>query len=410
MRVKRLTLPTVIALASLGLFSAPSRAGLYNPAEPPIVAEPEPQKFLSQLSDLRGYGPPDPLSGGQPSERRLDYLAKAKRLQESQGPLSASETASLGAYLIRLRRTAPGMQDFDEALRVLENGRRQHRGDFAILANLATVYQLTGRLDAAESCLQDALEYAPREVGSLERYQLTLVRQRQNEVTAFGLAPLDRLFVGRDRQPLRFVGPSGQWEVGRLADAERKKLPGESVTEALRVVQQLLVWFPDDARLLWLFGELANAAGDVKTAANALEQAVYVFRLSTPELKEHRLLLQEAVAWREVLKHAGTEDQQQAWLLAALSRAVPGAPSLDLTPSAVDQAVDLPLPREPSFRIPGSSGASEAPAPVNPFANMGWQGWTAIAVAALFIVGLLALQVRESWRRRSSSRTVPAHE
>src|SRR5262249_1307801 len=159
-------------------------------------------------------------------------------------------------------------------------------------------------------------------------------------------APLDRLFVGPDRSPMRFVGPSGKWEVGRLADAERKKLPDESIPAALRVAQQLLLWFPDDARLLWQYGELLNAAGEIKPAATALEQAVYAFRLSTPELKEHRQMLQEAVAWRDVLQRAGPEEQQAAWALATLSLAAPASPGLDVTPLAVNHALGLPRPKD----------------------------------------------------------------
>jgi tetratricopeptide (TPR) repeat protein len=367
--------------------------------------------FLNQLSELRGFGPSDPLSGLGESRQRQEYLEKAKRLQISRDRLSAKDVASHGAYLIRLRRTQPGMPDFEEALRVLEEGRRQYPRDFAILANLATAYQLTGRLDAAASCLQDALDYAPADVQSLERYHLILLRQRAQESPSFGLAPLDRLFVGPDRTPARFVGPSGHWEVGRLADGERQKLPAGSVAEAQRIVQQLLVWFPDDARLLWLYGELANASGDIKAASAALEQAVYIFRLSTPELKEHRFLLQEAVAWHDVLKRAGSEDKQAAWALGLLSRSVPLAPGADLAPRVVDQAVELPRAKDllsSNLLIGGGGGSSAEAAPVNPFASMGWQGWTAIALGVLLIVALIGLQLRESWRRRTQSPSAAA--
>src|SRR5262249_9699783 len=55
----------------------------------------------------------------------------------------------------------------------------------------------------------------------------------------------------------RFVGESGAFEVGTLAVAEKAKLP----PDALDIVQQLLVWLPDDLRLYWLLGELYNARG-----------------------------------------------------------------------------------------------------------------------------------------------------
>jgi tetratricopeptide (TPR) repeat protein len=358
-------------------------------------------EFLGQLADLRGYGPSDPLTGGADSAKRTELLAKVKELRAGGARLSAADTASLGGYLIRLRRTEPGQQDYDEALRVLEDGRRLYPRDFAILANLATVYQLTGRLDAAASCLQDALEHAPPTQRTLERYHFQLLRQRAQEQTAFGLAPLDRLFVGPDRSPVRFIGPSGEWEVGRIADAERAKLPNGSVDDAWAIVKQLLLWFPDDARLLWQYAELANAAGDVKTAAAAMEQAVYIFRLSTPALKERRFVLQEAVAWREVLARAGDENKQLGWLIGALGRGVEPTPAPDLSPSQVSQALTLPRPKDPPWDGPfiGKGGAGPVP-PINPFASMGWYGWTAVTVGAVLILGFLILQLRESWRRR----------
>jgi hypothetical protein len=55
------------------------------------------------------------------------------------------------------------------------------------------------------------------------------------------------------------------------------------------------VWLPTDAPLHWLLGELANAEGDVTGAFKAMDAAVYDFHLSTPELKEHRVALQEEV-------------------------------------------------------------------------------------------------------------------
>jgi tetratricopeptide (TPR) repeat protein len=322
---------------------------------------------------------------------------------------SAEETASLGALLLRLRKTRPGAQDYDEAIHVLEEGRRRHPRDFFILANLATAYQLTGRLDAAASLLQDAIDAAPSELRAFERYHLLLLRQRANEQITFGLAPLDRLFVGPDRSPVKFVGPGGEWEIGKLADSERAKLPNGSVEEAQRIIQQLLLWFPDDARLLWQYAELANAAGDLKAAATAMGQAVYNFRLSTPALKERRFLLQEAVAWRDVLSRAGKEDQQLAWLLGALGTGVPFGAAQGSTPSVIEQTLNLPRPKDllgsGMFMGTGIGGnsPSEPEAATNWLARLGWPGWTVIGLATGLVMLLAGLQMRE-WRRRAQQR------
>src|SRR5262249_18734295 len=74
------------------------------------------------------------------------------------------------------------------------------------------------------------------------------------------------------------------------AAAEQGKLPAE----ALAVAQQLSLWFPDDARLYWLVGELYNAQGNVEAALKIFEECLWSRRFDTPELRRHRLVLQEA--------------------------------------------------------------------------------------------------------------------
>jgi len=390
--------------------STVARAGLYDPVQSLLTPQGSRQEFLTrQLAELRGLGPPDALSGNEASAGREAALSRVRELEGKGAKRSAEETASLGALLLRLRKTRPGAQDYEEAIQVLEEGRRRHPRDFFILANLATAYQLTGRLDAAASLLQDAIDAAPPELRSYERYHLLLLRQRANEQITFGLAPLDRLFVGPDRSPVKFVGPSGEWEIGKLADSERAKLPNGSIEEALRIVQQLLLWFPDDARLLWQYAELANAAGDLKAAATAMGQAVYNFRLSTPALKERRFLLQEAVAWRDVLSRAGKDDQQLSWLLAALGAGAPFGPAQGNASTVIEQTLSLPRPKDllgsGMFMTAGIGGnsPSEPEAPTNWLARLGWPGWTVIGLATLLILLLASLQMRE-WRRRAHQR------
>jgi hypothetical protein len=72
---------------------------------------------------------------------------------------------------------------------------------------------------------------------------------------------VDVLFAGKDGKPLEFVGPSGKYEPGKLADAERDKLPEHSVKLAILYVEQLLNWMPLDDRLYWQLGELVSADG-----------------------------------------------------------------------------------------------------------------------------------------------------
>jgi hypothetical protein len=59
-------------------------------------------------------------------------------------------------------------------------------------------------------------------------------------------------------------------------------------------VQQLALWLPTDGRLLWLLAELANAHGDVRTAAAVLDGVVTEYAMTTPEARERRKLYRAA--------------------------------------------------------------------------------------------------------------------
>jgi hypothetical protein len=63
-------------------------------------------------------------------------------------------------------------------------------------------------------------------------------------------------------------------------------------------VQQLAIWLPADARLLWLLAELSNAHGDVATAAAIMDGCVTEFGLRSPELRAHRQLVRAAATER----------------------------------------------------------------------------------------------------------------
>jgi hypothetical protein len=89
---------------------------------------------------------------------------------------------------------------------------------------------------------------------------------------------------------VRFVGENGLYVAAELAAAERKKLP----PDALAIVQQLVLWHPQDARLYWLLGELYNADGDVGTAANILEACTFAMGYTNPTVIEHRRVLKPA--------------------------------------------------------------------------------------------------------------------
>src|SRR5262249_27668567 len=109
-----------------------------------------------------------------------------------------------------------------------------------------------------------------------EQFQLALVKSRYAEFKkkpgpmtySAALERLDPLVPapGKDGKPpadpVQFVGESGRFEPGKIAAAEKAKLP----KDAILVVEQLLIWMPDDLRLYWQLGELFNAEGDTEAA------------------------------------------------------------------------------------------------------------------------------------------------
>jgi len=261
----------IAALALLLLLPAPARAGLYYSGEEYAELPSRLRGFLIDHRALRAAAierprdvPVTPL--------RDDYLAAAARLEKRSATraLSANESADLGALYVRLGKA-------DKALAVLLPAARKHPDHFHLAANLGTAFQLAGDLDRAAEYLAEAVRLAPPKEKPFEEHHLKLVRLRAKEPK--GTTALDNLF-----------GVSYSGEAGTMAGAERKKLPENAVA----VVEKLALWLPGDARLLWQLGELANAHGDVRTAAAILEGCVTELALGAAELRKHRTVYRAA--------------------------------------------------------------------------------------------------------------------
>lgn len=269
----RFTLGVVV----LAVFTIDARAGLYYSGESFAELPSQWRGFLLDQRLLRNIAiKPTDKQAASPARLRYEDARKSLEKTASERKLTADELADLGALHIRLG-------DVARAVDVLRKAQREHETHFRIAANLGTAWQLQGDLEQAVACLQQAVRLAPGKLQKAEEYQLKLVRLRQREKP--GTLELDNLF------DLRFVGDSGKYEAGKLGDAERKKLPSEAVT----IVQQLALWLPADGRLLWQLAELANAHGDVKTAAAIMDGCVNEFVLRSAELREHRQLTRVAV-------------------------------------------------------------------------------------------------------------------
>jgi tetratricopeptide (TPR) repeat protein len=299
---------------TLLIFPIGARAGLYNPAEPyegPL--DPNFNKFYETLAILRSIG----MEGVQvdnPLRQRYFLVADlAPRFVPQSWPVE--RRISLSAYLIR-------RQKHQEAIELLKPLANVKRDNFLILSNLASA--LSGQEPAlALDYLGQAIDVWPaswdkvpkevepllREMGWVksarssarnslawfhraETFHHKLLKLRARERPAAGKKAsvpeqLDDLFG------VRFVGESGVYEAGKLAAKEKAKLPAD----ALAIVQQLLVWLPDDARLYWLLGEIYNGLGDVTAARQIFdsgELAGLNGRFRPRELREHLTILKNA--------------------------------------------------------------------------------------------------------------------
>lgn len=318
----------LVRLFALVALSCPAaaRAGLYYSGEQFAELPSRPSGFLTDHRALRaaGYARPD----GLPSPLRNDYLAAAARLEKlaKARALTADETADLGAVYVRLGQA-------DEALNLLAPAVRTFPEHFRIAANLGTAFQLTGDLGRAATQLEEAVRLAPAKLKPFEQAHLKLVRLRAKEGKAANKpTAVDDLFG------VKYVGASGEAEAGALADAEKKKLPAD----ALATVQQLALWLPADARLLWQFGEVCNALGDVRSAAAALDGCVTEFALGAPDLRARRPLYRAAA---DDLANTPGHDRHRGAIKAKSSRPLIKAFDESLLPAVhADRTNALPWP------------------------------------------------------------------
>jgi hypothetical protein len=266
-------LPALLALLALTRLA---QAGLYYSGETIAELPSQWRGFLLDQRALRGIAV-KPRAGSTASPLRAEYEEAAGKLEKRarDHKLTPDETADLGALYLRLGE--PG-----KAVDLLRSAQREHPEHFRIAANLGTAWQLQGDLDQAALSLQQAVRLAPGKWQKAEEYQLKLVRLRKDQPR--DAQGLDDLFG------VQFVSDKGEYEPGKLAAEQVKKLP----SDAAAITQQLALWLPADGRLLWQLGELAAIHGDVKAAAQIMDGCVTEFGMSERELRRHRQLARAA--------------------------------------------------------------------------------------------------------------------
>jgi hypothetical protein len=287
------------ALVSALLFPLAVQAGLYYSGETYAELPSQWRGFMLDHRILYTIGiTPGPKNPVGPARTRYQEHADRLETKARAAKLSADELADLGALYVRLGE--PG-----KTVALLRTAQLEHRNHFCILANLGTACQLQGDLSQAALYLQQAVRLAPGKLQEAEEYHLRLVQLRlkkQND-------GVDNLFG------VRFLGEKGAYEPGRMAKAEREKLPARAVA----VAQQMALWLPRDGRLLWQLAELANATGDVRAAAAMMDGCVTQFGINDPELRRHRRLTR-AAADELAKREASQPHAKQASALKARSQ------------------------------------------------------------------------------------------
>jgi hypothetical protein len=287
------------------------RAGIYN------LAESDDRTLSAQYMRPDGSGFRDTLlkvrSIGLDKVDKDNEIRKRYFLWEALGGASPPRSLTLeqkvdySAVLVRRKK-------FSEAIRFLEQASREHPDNILLRSHLAHATFASGQPDSRAIQMQQELlskrvwpehfsdfkeedrqfllgigwsEHPTDFYRKVEFYLLKLMRLRSTEPASAPFQSVDALFGGDPKKPLRFVNEQGIFEPGKLAVAERRKLP----PDAREIVQQLLLWLPEDLRLYWLLGELYNAddnPASLQAAGTIFDELVFTYKLRALDLRDHR--------------------------------------------------------------------------------------------------------------------------
>ena len=330
-----------LIISVISLLPSTGSAGIYSPDEPFIFeigadgfARPIQfaNGFESILKTLRNVATDDSArTGGPPNTDRGGVETRVqRRLAQGTDRLSADDLAGLTADLIRLAR-------FGDALNILQPlARDRRRGGFVAYTHLARAHQGRGgwreALDQQDAAL-NASDF-PTKFARLTGPQLAWLKRVEREFYLPWLAARadedprggrpdtseapDPLFPAsrpqKNAHPVRFLGEGGEYTPGAIAAAEKVKLPAD----AIAIVQQLLLWNPQDTRLYWQLGELYNAQGEVETALKIFDDCANA-GYATPPVQQHRRSLMDAADAAARVRAQSRADEDAVRLQAAVA-------------------------------------------------------------------------------------------
>lgn len=307
-------LPATLATFAALLIAGAANAGIYNTTDDDndIRLTANVAQFRGTLAGIRSIGL-DTVDVSKPVRNRyrlLEALGGAK----PPATLTLAQKLDYSAVLIRRKK-------FQQAIDFLTPLVRQHPEIFLFDSHLAMAYWGSGQkgfdrravdiltqvlskrgwpenfADLSEEQREFFLKTMFWSEGQYEFYRkaetylLKLMRQRLAE----GTDPpktVDALFDDgkKPASPIRYVGDDGTFTPGKIAAAEKKKLP----PDALEIVEQLALWLPEDMRLYWQLGEVANAQGapeNVAAAGEIFVELTDLFDYRPGDLRQRRLVL-----------------------------------------------------------------------------------------------------------------------
>ena len=300
------------------LLAAPTlQAGVYSAAEPSgmragrggtLVELPYVPPFKSFLEERLNAGnplTPDAVGGVATFRGLLKQRVEAQSANARRLPLP--QQVAHAVDLIRVGRA-------NDAVNLLEPRTRDRDPDYVAVLTLAHAYAARGDFGEAIRChglatldaqlptqLPGVLPELTKRYVELEKthYARWLQLRQRESGQRDGLADQEVLPLfgptarNPTQTPVNWVNDAGGYGSGKLAAAERAKLPPDAVA----VVQQLLLWSPDDTRLLWLLAELYVADGQLREADQVFDQCTWGRNFTNRRvLMQHRAVVRDLVA------------------------------------------------------------------------------------------------------------------
>lgn len=280
----------------VALVGEPGRASLYSPEDSRFVVP------VGEDGKARALRPDEfrtalaVLMNARDTKVPADRAVFLKRIERVKGKkLAPPETAALAADLLRVGQA-------NEALNALAPRLRDRKPDYFVYTTYASIrassrdwaealrYHQSAQFDSEMPAEVKGLSKAQRDWWEkldrdcvphyyrihLKEAELRKDRSRSEQEKldenedVFPLFPIPSR-ANPNPLPVRFVNEAGAYQPGTLAAAERAKLP----TDVIPIVQQLLLWFPDDNRLYWLLAELYAAEGDLAASFGAFHSLAW---------------------------------------------------------------------------------------------------------------------------------------